>query len=290
MIKKKTVNDIEKLINKKILFCKLLSDSFGINCVRVTTQENKLYIVKYYKNKNNKFNAIQAEYKNLLYFNKLNLNFFPKVIFCDNNFLIIEFFNSNNLQPSYTKKDFLKALIKLHSIKRGRYGFNFDTQIGGLKQINKKSINWVKFYREYRLGYIFELINFTQPMSTETNKKISFLLNNLENYIPHDPKPRLLHGDLWEGNILFKSCKFIGFIDPGSFYGHNEMEIAYLTWFNPRFIDKNFLDKYNDRIKISNEYKNYEVIYQLYYSLLNVYLWDRSYVKNVSKLLNKLKL
>ena len=43
--------------------------------------------------------------------------------------------------------------------------------------------------------------------------------------------------DLWEGNILFKKNKFNGFIDPGSFFGHNEMEIAYLRWFNPSFID-----------------------------------------------------
>ena len=43
----------------------------------------------------------------------------------------------------------------------------------------------------------------------------------------------LMHGDLWEGNILFKDYKFVSFIDPGSFYGHNEMELAYLRWFNP---------------------------------------------------------
>ena len=45
---------------------------------------------------------------------------------------------------------------------------------------------------------------------------------------------------MWEGNILFKNKKFAGFIDPGTFYGHNELEIAYLTWFNPDFIKNNF--------------------------------------------------
>ena len=76
------------------------------------------------------------------------------------------------------------------------------------------------------------------------------MFKNMKNLIPDKPKARLLHGDLWEGNILFKKKKFIGFIDPGSFFGHNEMEIAYLRWFNPSFIDINFLDKYNDYIKI----------------------------------------
>ena len=35
----------------------------------------------------------------------------------------------------------------------------------------------------------------------------------------------------------------------------------------------------------------YEFIYQLYWDAkLNVYLWDRSYIDNVSELLKKLKL
>ena len=52
----------------------------------------------------------------------------------------------------------------------------------------------------------------------------------------------------------------------------------------------NFLEKYNDVIAIDKNYLTYEPIYQLYYSLLNVYLWDRSYIDNVSELLKKLKL
>ncbi len=50
------------------------------------------------------------------------------------------------------------------------------------------------------------------------------------------------------------------------------------------------MEKYNDFIKIDKEYKNYEYIYQLYYSLLNVYLWDRIYVEDVKRLLIKIKI
>ena len=36
------------------------------------------------------------------------------------------------------KRDLLLAIIKLHSLKNDKYGFDFDTQIGGLRQKNTK--------------------------------------------------------------------------------------------------------------------------------------------------------
>ena len=116
------------------------------------------------------------------------------------------------------------------------------------------------------------------------------MLKNIKNFIPENPTPQLLHGDLWEGNIIFNNKNFIGFIDPGSFYGHNEMEVAYLRWFNPSFVDSKFLEKYNDYLKLEKNYLDYEIIYQLYYALCNVTLWDQSYVNEVNHLLKKMKI
>ena len=137
---------------------------------------------------------------------------------------------------------------------------------------------------------MFELANKKENMGKFINEKIYYIFKNLHNFIPNYPKPSLLHGDLWEGNILFQSNKFAGFIDPGSFFGHNEMEIAYLRWFNPSFIDSDFLEKYNSYIKLEKNYLNYELIYQLYYALCNVALWDKSYVEETKKILIKLKI
>ena len=290
MINNETIKFIEKVLNnKKIIYSKLLSDSFGINCISFRTSDKKNYIAKYYKEINVGFNAIKSEAKNLIFLNDFNLKIFPKVYYYDDRFLIISYFNNNLVKPNETKNDLLNAIISLHSLSDKKYGFDFDTQIGGLRQINKRYSNWVLFFRDYRLGYIFELINSSNIMDKSINKKIEIILNNIEIYIPKEPRASLLHGDLWEGNILFNNKNFIGLIDPGSFYGHNELEIAYLRWFNPSFIDKNFIKKYNNNIKIDNEYYNYEPIYQLYYSLLNVYLWDRQYIHNVKNLLNLIK-
>ena len=291
MIEQSIILEIEKLLdNKKIIDSKLLSDSFGINCLKIVTSDSKEFIVKYYYKNNDEFNAIKSETDNLLFFNRQKFNQFPSIINYNDNLLIMSYINNDDDQPNQTNDDLLNSIISLHSNKSKNYGFSFDTQIGGLKQINSSSKNWLEFYRDKRLTYIFDLVNKNQPMDETINTKIDLLIKKMDNFIPNNPISSLLHGDLWEGNILFKNKKFVGFIDPGSFYGHNELEISYLRWFNPKFIDESFLDKYNDHIKIDKYYLEYEPIYQLYYSLLNVYLWDRSYIEDVRKLLEKIKI
>jgi fructosamine-3-kinase len=290
MIKKKHIKEIENLLNKgKIIQSELLQVSFDIACIKIKLEDNNKYIAKYDVKSHRDFNAIESESKNLQYLNKI-FNFFPKLINFNKKCLIIEFFENDAIKPTSTNLDFLESMIKIHKISNNLYGFKFNTQIGALEQVNEFEKSWTNFYSNNRLRPIFELANKRENMGDFINEKINYILKNIKNFIPENPKPQLLHGDLWEGNIVFNNKKFVGFIDPGSFYGHNEMEVAYLTWFNPQFIDSNFIKKYNHYINIDKYYLDYEPIYQLYYALCNVALWDKSFIQEVKKLLIRLKI
>ena len=284
------IKQIENLLNKeKVIKYYLLQISFDIVCIKFELSNATKYIAKFSINKKKFFNAIKSEAKNLLYLNE-KFDFFPKLIIFNNDYLIIEYFENDNNKPKETNSDFLEPIIKIHSVSNNLFGFRFNTQIGALEQINDFENSWTNFYSNKRLNPILELANKKESLDNFINEKINYLIKNVKNFIPDNPKAILLHGDMWEGNILFKNKKFVGFIDPGSFFGHNEMEVAYLRWFKPSFIDQQFLEKYNDHIKLDKNYLTYEPIYQLYYALCNVALWDKSYIEETKRLLIKLKI
>ena len=290
MISAHNIKGIENLLNtESIIKFKLLNISFDIACIKFQLSNNVKYISKFYVNKKNNFNAIESESKNLLYLNK-KFEFFPRLVKFNNDYLIIQYLENDNEKPDKTNRDFLEAIVKIHSVSNDLYGFGFNTQIGAIEQLNNYENTWSNFYATKRLNPIFELANSQNNMGPDINDKIYFIIKNIKNFIPDKPPALLLHGDMWDGNILFDNYKFVGFIDPGSFFGHNEMEIAYLRWFKPKFIDSDFLEKYNDYIPLEKNYLEYEFIYQLYYALCNVALWDISYIKEVKKLINKIKI
>mgnify|MGYP006103799577 CR=1 FL=1 len=288
-MKKMIENQINKFVsNRLIVDRKVLSEAFKMKCEKITLDTNEVYIAKYYKKKQNKFNSIVSETKSLYFFSNKNQLLFPSIKYSSKELLIMNYIENNNIKASNYQETLSNLITKVHCFTNEKFGFNFDSQIGGLKQPNKFNSNWVNFFRENRLNMIFEIINKSDPMPKNINVKLEQLLKNLQNLIPNKPKPRLLHGDLWEGNILFNNGKLVGLIDPGIFYGHNEMEIAYLTWF--KYVNKEFLNIYKNIIPIEKNFLEYEPIYQLYYSLLNYYLWDKKYISNISNLLIQLKI
>ncbi len=271
-----------KIISKR----KILSKSFGIVCEKIELDNKEIFVAKYYEKINKGFNSIKSEGNTLDYLSKKNFGIFPKIQFFSEDLLIIDYIEHNNIKNENYQNLLCEKLLTLHNINNDKYGFKFDTQIGGLRQKNNYEMDWISFFGEKRLNMIYEKICQNNPMPYNINHKIEYLIKNLNNFLPQNPKKSLLHGDLWEGNILFKDGKLVGLIDPGIYFGHNEMEIAYLTWFN--YVNANFLEIYSNSCKIDKYFYKYEPIYQLYFSLLNVHLWDRIYINDTGKLLEKI--
>jgi len=277
--------NINEFKDKKIINKFELSNSFGMKCERIVFEDHSSIVLKYYENKIDDFNAIISEANSLSYLRSRFQNLFPKVHFVNEKLLVMDYISHNGIKGDDFQKQLAFHVTKIHNIKNNQFGFEYDTPIGGLKQPSNFSSNWIDFYREKRLGMIFELINNSNPMPNEINIGLEKILNNVENLLPNNPEPSLIHGDLWEGNILFNNKKLVGLIDPGVHFAHNEMELAYLIFFN--YVNEEFFDNYSNTIKIEKEFYKYQYVYQLYYALLNVHLWSRNYIDNVKELVKK---
>ena len=280
------IRDISFFSNKKISNYKVLSKSLGMLCIKIETKNKGSFVIKKNIKKNSNYDALKYESKSLIYMKNLFPNIFSKVFKNNNDILIMEYISHDNFKGKNFEKDLAEKISSIHNINNEKYGFDFDTPIGALRQPSNYSDNWINFFGENRLGMIFNHINKSNPMPNKLNLKIEKILKNLKDLIPYKPAPALIHGDLWEGNILFDQGKIKGLIDPGIYFAHNEMEISYLTWF--RYVTNNFLNYYSEINKIDKYYYKYEPIYQLYYCLLNVHLWDRKYITNANELVNKI--
>tara|TARA_Y100000590_G_scaffold350876_1_gene402909 strand:- start:773 stop:1639 length:867 start_codon:yes stop_codon:yes gene_type:complete len=280
------VKDIPFFSEKKILKYEILSKSFGMICERIDTDSNYSFVIKRLINKNNNYNALISEGKSLIFMKNLFPKLFPKIYFKNDKLLIMDYVKHDKYKGDNFEKELATKIASIHKIKNNKFGFDYDTPIGALKQPSGYDDNWVNFYREKRLGMVFNHINNSNPMPKEINFKLEKILNKLEDFIPQKPKPSLIHGDLWEGNILFDRGKLKCLIDPGIHFAHNELEISYLTWF--KYVKKDFFIHYSKFIEIDKYFHNYEPIYQLYYCLLNVHLWSRDYIKNTKDLVDKI--
>ena len=275
-----------KIIDSEIISSSNLSVSFGCTCEKIYLKNGKKFVVKIQNELNAKqYKSIYYEGKSLEIMNKKFSSLFPRILHIEKEFFIMSWIKNNGESNLYTEKDFANKLSNMHAVKGEMFGYDFNTPIGGIEQNCDYEKSWTNFYKTKRLQMIYDLINRKNPMSSKINNGIEKIINNIEKYIPESNRPSLIHGDLWGGNILYNNGKLAGLIDPAIQYADIEFELSYLKFFNT--VSDTFFDYYNNNVKIDKGFNERSGIYELYHALLNVHLWDRSYINIVNKILER---
>ena len=102
--------------------------------------------------------------------------------------------------------------------------------------------------------------------------------------LPKEP-PALLHGDLWQGNLLCNENYNPVLIDPAIYYGHKEIDLAMLFLFG-NVPDEAFAE-YELIYPIEKGWKERMDISQLYPLMVHLVLFGNSYQTAVNSILKK---
>lgn len=203
-------------------------------------------------------------------------------------FLLLEFINGTNRIPGYWET-FARQLAAMHQspaadfVPHGKYGFLHDNFIGAGNQRNTPQESWISFFRNCRLKPQFQCA--ANYFDADGKKRITKLLDRLDDFLIEPEHPSLLHGDLWSGNFLTGNDGRAWLIDPASYVGHAEADIAMTELFGG--FSPAFYDAYQKAAPMQPGYHDRRDLYNLYHLLNHLNLFGGAYLSSVKRVIRK---
>ena len=209
----------------------------------------------------------------------------PEVLYADADLLVLEFIEGSSHFTPASERHAAELLADLHSVSATTFGFEQDTLIGSLTQPNEAKESWVDFFRDNRLRYMLEVTNGQLPR--ELAVRVEHLCEGLDEVLLESSTPALLHGDVWAANVLAKGDAVTAFLDPALYYGHPEVELAYIALFGT--FGEPFFKRYHKlRPTSTGFFQTRRHVYALYPLLVHVHYFGGHYVAAVGETLDKL--
>ena len=270
--------NIKKILNVDIKNCKLIaqnSSAYIYNC-------DDKYIVKV----SEQGWLLSSEAQMLDYLSAYSNLPVPNVIRKLDNILITEFIHSNEQAKEDGELDAAVQLAALHRIRQEQFGFATDTTIGIFKQPNRQNDSWIDFFKRERVLEFANKCFEEGKIDDALYVRIITFCEDFDKYLTEPQSPSLLHGDVWSGNVLMHNGEVVSFIDPAIYYGHHEMELAFIMMFQT--FDAPFFRKYAELFPIQEGFFEERAdIYQLYPYLVHARAFGKNYIPYIEKILDK---
>ncbi|MFI8993180.1 fructosamine kinase family protein [Streptomyces sp. NPDC053542] len=153
-----------------------------------------------------------------------------------------------------------------------------DATIGLAPMRNVPGTDWPRWYGEYRvLPYLRRAVDdgTVRPAEAAVIERVVERLPELAG--PAEP-PARLHGDLWNGNVLWGADGDAWLIDPAAHGGHRETDLAMLHLFGCPHLDR-ILDGYQEAAPLADGWADRIALHQLFPLLVHTVLFGRAYAE-----------
>lgn len=168
-----------------------------------------------------------------------------------------------------------EQLAALHRHGANEYGWPSDNFIGSLPQSNRRHGRWAQFWRDERL--LPQLALAAPRLDQGERRRLEQVCAACDDLLAGTDAdgPGLLHGDLWSGNVHMLADGTPALVDPSSYYGHREVDLAMARLFGG--FTEAFFGGYERAWPCMHEADARVRVYQVYYLLVHVNLFGGAY-------------
>lgn len=187
---------------------------------------------------------------------------------------------------STTSSQLGEGLAAMHEVSAPSFGWQQDNHIGATQQINSWSDNWVDFFGRQRLDYQLRLAA-SRGAPAALGQKGTRLLEQLPRFFDaYQPRPSLLHGDLWSGNWAADETGSAIIFDPAVYFGDREADIAMTELFGG--FDRRFYQAYRSTWPLDGGYRTRKNLYNLYHVINHFNLFGGGYGRQAQDMIDGL--
>lgn len=203
-------------------------------------------------------------------------------------FLLLEFVSAKRKVSDYWET-LGRELAAMHRadtadlVRNGRFGLGDDNYIGMRRQANTPHESWIAFFRDCRLKPQFDVA--ARYFDAADIRRITQLMDHLEDFLAEPEHPSLLHGDLWAGNVMAGNDGKAWLIDPAVYVGHAEADIAMTELFGG--FPAAFYGAYREAGILPPEYKQRRDLYNLYHLLNHLNMFGGGYLSSVRRIVER---
>ncbi|WP_341250726.1 fructosamine kinase family protein [Euzebya pacifica] len=168
-----------------------------------------------------------------------------------------------------------RGLAAMHRAGADGFGAPWAGFVGRLPQPNDPTETWAAFLGSRRLWPTARIADERGALPPGTLEALEGLINRLPDLVGPPEPPSRLHGDLWGGNAMVGPDGGPVLVDPASYGGHREVDLAMMQLFGG--FGPAVVDAYDEVFPLADGHTDRVALYQLHPLLVHAAMFGGGY-------------